>query len=161
MTENGKPALAVSPRVVLMTLGTVRALLGCVTETVKADVEAGKFLWVFDFSMSKNAPDTGSSALRFWFREMLNPQAVADMSIKNVIDEILPPARAAYASGEFYLKFMTNRLVLHEMRHRWNWGLGPVRRKHLAQFLSERWIGRTIRFYDRGQRISRSRGTLI
>lgn len=138
--EGDKP-LEVNPRVSLLTLSTVRALRGCLTVPVRRDVESGKLLWVWDFSISKNAPDTNSQALRFWLIELLQRPGVKELSLEDVINQILPPGRATYSSGEFCIKFSTNKFLLHNLRQRTNWGRPMIQRDCLARFLTARWIG--------------------
>lgn len=108
-------ALAVNPRVSLLTLYTVRALRGTNTEAVKRDVESGKYLWVFDFSISKNAPDSRSAALRFWFIELLQQPGVRDLSLENVVGQILPTTRDTYTAQELSVKFSTNEVTLRQI----------------------------------------------
>ncbi|HEY3762683.1 MAG TPA: hypothetical protein VGN23_13130 [Verrucomicrobiae bacterium] len=138
---NGMAVLEVNPRVSLLTLATVKALRGCTTDAVKRDVESGKLLWVFDFSISKNAPDTRSAALRVWFIELLQRPGVKQLSLENVIEQILPPTRARYTAADFCVKFSTNKITLMDLRRQFKWAVGFVTRDQLVGFLQERWIG--------------------
>ncbi len=133
--------IVVSPRVSLLTLSTVRALRGCVTDKIKREVDSGKFLWVFDFSLSKNAPDSRSHALRFWVTDVADREMARNLSVDEVIARILPPARPSFHPGELCLRFSINRVTLFRMRRRWGCGCGSVKRKPLVAFLKSRWLG--------------------
>ena len=133
--------VGVSPRVSLLTLSTVRALRGCVTEKIKQEVDSGEYLWVFDFSLSKHAPDSRSHALRFWVSDVANRHLARQLSVDEVVSRILPPARAAFHPDELCLRFSINRVTLFRMRRRLGCGRGAVKRKPLVGFLKSRWLG--------------------
>jgi hypothetical protein len=132
--------IGVSPRVRLLTLATVRALRGCVTEKIKGEVDAGAYLWVFDFSLVYEAPDSRSHALRFWVADVAEENGVKDMALDDVVDQILPPTRAAFTSEDLCLRFSVNRVTLFRLRKRLGCGCGSVKRETLAGFLKARWL---------------------
>jgi hypothetical protein len=133
--------IGVNPRVCLLTLSTVRALRGCVTEKIKREVESGKFLWVFDFSLSENAPDSRSQALRFWVADVAEGDGVKDLTVEDVVNQILPLARGSFPSDDVCLRFSVNRATLFRLRKIFGCGLGRVNREILAGFLKTRWLG--------------------
>jgi hypothetical protein len=133
--------IGVSPRGCLLTLSTVRALRGCVTEKIKNEVESGKYLWVFDFSLSVEAPDSRSQALRFWVADIAESSGVKNLSVDAVVNQILPPLCAAFPSEDFCLRFSLNRATLFRSRKLLGYSRGRVKREILAGFLKSRWLG--------------------
>ncbi|HEY1662152.1 MAG TPA: hypothetical protein VGI03_07015 [Verrucomicrobiae bacterium] len=136
--------IGVSPRVCLLTLSTVRALRGCVTEKIKHEVDSGKFIWVFDFSLSVNAPDSRSQALRFWVVDVAESDGVKDLKVDDVVDQIIPPTCPSFSSEDLCLRFSVNRVTLFRLSRCWGCDRGRMKREVLAGFLKSRWLGEAL-----------------
>ena len=129
--------LPVSSRICLVPVSTVRIMYGCVAEEVTADVEAGKYLWVFDF----NRRDGRRRDFRFWVGELADRPAAQALQLKNVINEILPPRRANYPTGEIQHRFLISRSKWMQLRHWMNLPAGSAPREALAAWLKSQWAG--------------------
>jgi hypothetical protein len=129
---------AMNVRIRFAGLGTVRALKGCNAETVFKLLESGKWRWVF------NVARKGASKreLRFLWDELANPQAYRNLSLSEVINDILPPGRPTYTPGEMVQCFMLSRTSLMRLRRDFGWPLGNVPRASVAAWLRVGWIGR-------------------
>ncbi|HEY3761897.1 MAG TPA: hypothetical protein VGN23_09130 [Verrucomicrobiae bacterium] len=141
MSDSPDHRIGVNPRVCLLTLSTVRALRGCVTEKIKSEVESGQYLWVFDLSLSINAPDSRSQALRFWVADIAEGLGVKNLPVDAVVNQILPASYASFHSEDLCTRFSVNRTLLCRLRKRWGSGRGRVKREILADFLKSRWLG--------------------
>ena len=130
--------MSISPRVCLAAIGTVRAMHGCTAEKVFEFVEAGRYVFVWDFSHGNGCRRNP----RFWFDELADAKAVRKMSLDAVIDCILPHNRAWFAPGDVCRRFVLHRSGLLHLRRALGLPTGNVPRSPLAEFLRRRWIGR-------------------
>ncbi len=82
-------ALNVSMEVTLVTIDVARAVLGCDTETVSSQVDAGQLIWVWDFA----APGANHRReLRFWSSELRGlPQGRQHADPADVIGRVIGP----------------------------------------------------------------------
>ncbi len=130
-------SLPVSSRVCLVPVAAVRAATGCTADEVTAEVESGKYLWVFDF----NRREGTRRDLRFWVGELADQPAAAALQLDNVISEILPPRRASYPTGEICHRFLISRSKWMQLRHWLNLPAGSAPREPLAAWLKCQWVG--------------------
>jgi hypothetical protein len=130
-------ALPINPRISLVNSATVRAKHGCDAGRVSQFVDSGKYIWVFNLARQAGRVRD----LRFWVSEMLNPSAVAGLSLEEVIKQILPPSRSSFPSGEICLRFMISKPSLGRIRREMGIGLGVMDREKLAGFLRLCWLG--------------------
>ncbi len=137
--------IQVSPRVCLLTLSTVRALCGGTTEQIKRDLNSGKFGWVFDFSLSHNAPDARSKALRFWVGDLSEEHHAKERSLDEVVGLILPRLRLSFPCEDLSVRFSLNRVSVFKLRKCWRCGEGAIKREVLTDFLKSRWLGESRR----------------
>ena len=133
-TEN---KIAVSPRVCLADLFTVRVKHGCDGDAVSQMIETGQYIWVFNLAR----PGGSVRKLRFLLDEVTNPQSVRGLDLDAVLNRILPAARASFPPGEICLRFLISRPTWMRLRHELKLGLGNAPRKPLVEYLRSRWIG--------------------
>ena len=102
---------AISPRIVFVTLGVVRAALGCTAESVLksvGDATHPHFLrWVFDVSP---ATDRRARELRFWKEELLG-KADKWAAPQTIIPQILG-TRKNFPRGEIEVQWVVNATTI-------------------------------------------------
>lgn len=125
----------------LLHLGAVRAIRAWTAEKVFKAVDDGSLLWVFDFTPAVSRRRT----LRFLACEIADPQKAASLTLRVVIDSILPPTRRSFGTTEirglFTLGRATGWRLAKTLGKRNSAGHWRVQREALARFLRERWIG--------------------
>ena len=83
-THQKRLNLSLSARTVLVTTDAVRAALGVDADTIAAKVDAGELRWVWNVALGREIAE-----LRFWAREIVAPEFVADYTPAKVVAEIL------------------------------------------------------------------------
>ena len=129
----------VSPRIIFVTLGVVRAMRGCDAESVLnsvGDATHPKFLrWVFDVS-----PVTGRKAreLRFW-KEEIYGNADKWAAPQTIIPQILG-ARQSFPRGEIEVQWVVNATTIGRLIRAGELmeASGGITRASLAAFLERR-----------------------
>ncbi|HXT10902.1 MAG TPA: hypothetical protein VN873_05000 [Candidatus Angelobacter sp.] len=113
--------------------------------TVVAMAEDGQLMWVFDISSSATGKRGHTRELRFYFPEVVTPQFCARLTLREVIDKILPPTRKFFASGEICQLLLISRQTLgriaREMGAELHNRVFRVSRAAFAAWLEARWIG--------------------
>lgn len=129
----------------LCDLNTVRLLRRVDSGKVMTMVEDGQLMWCFDISSRPQVKIRGRiRELRFWFSEVVTPQFTTRLTLREVIDRILPPTRKFFRSGEIcrlllisrpMLKYIARELgaVIHNRVYQ-------VSREAFAAFLTARWV---------------------
>jgi hypothetical protein len=132
--------IAISPRTALVDTKFVRAARGVDTDKVFTWVDCGQLLWVWNVTSNL---DRRKRDLRFWSKEISKPNETAALSLDQVIQNILPPGRSEYPSGELTLLLQVSRPHLAQLRKEISGAprTGPVPRAGLEGFLRRRWIG--------------------
>lgn len=133
--------LLINQRVYLLSAATLRTLLGCTSEAINKKVEAGKLLWVFNFSFSRSAKGPRLDGLRFWAHELADPNGSRQLSIGEVTKEIVGTLRTKFEPGEVCLRLNIDKTKLGSIRHAMGLPLGDIRRDDLMEFLKSRWLG--------------------
>jgi len=83
-------ALSLSQRTVLVTMETVRAVLGLDAETITQRVDSGELRWVFDVSaVTAEAQGSGLRELRFWSKELIAPEFCRGVTPDQAADQIV------------------------------------------------------------------------
>ena len=75
--------ISIAARTVLMSMETVRAVLGVDADTINARIESGEIRWVWDVALGADVRE-----LRFWAKEFIAP-ALCPANPKAVVAEIL------------------------------------------------------------------------
>ena len=96
--------LPLSTRTVLVTLDTLRSVLGVDADSILAKVEAGELRWVFNVAVGDDVRE-----LRFWAKELIAPEFVTNLTIKQAIAEILGSQRARWRGTEIAQLLLVSR----------------------------------------------------
>ena len=143
MILTAKAALPISDRTVFVDMNAVRAARGATTDKIKALVDSGGLLWVFNIGRSPG--ESHPRQLRFWLPEVLDAGAVADLTLAAVIDRILPPTRQTFNGSELGQWFMVSKPTVQRLGRQLAGTvqnrLWRVERQAVATFLKARWIG--------------------
>jgi hypothetical protein len=125
---------------------TVRLLRRVNSDNVIAMTENGQLLFVFDIGERREAKSRRVRELRFWFSEVVTPQFCARLTLREVIDKILPPTRKFFSSGEICHLLLISRQTLlriaREMGAVIHNRATRVTREAFAAWLASRWLGR-------------------
>lgn len=136
-------ALPINPRTVFIDMNAVRAARGATTDKIKALVDSGGLLWVFNIGRSPG--ESHPRQLRFWLPEVMDAGAVADLTLATVIDRILPPARLTFNGSELGQWLMISKPTVQRLGRQLAGTvqnrLWKVERQALATFLTARWVG--------------------
>jgi hypothetical protein len=143
MILTAKAALPISDRTVFVDMNTIRMARGATTDKIKALVDSGGLMWVFDIGRAPGGSHTRQ--LRFWLPEVMDAGAVADLTLAAVIDRILPPARQTFNGSELGQWLMVSKPTVQRLGRQLAGTvqnrLWRVERQALATFLAARWIG--------------------
>jgi len=115
-------------------------------DKVTAMVDNGSLLWVFDVSARPSGQASAHCReLRFLLSEIVTPQLCSRLTIREVIDRILPPLRRFFRGFEIRELLLIARPTLsriaRQMRGVIRNGEWQVSRQAFAAWLSARWIG--------------------
>lgn len=111
--------LSISNRTVLVTGDMVRAALGVDADTITAKVDAGEFRWVWDVTAveGREARVEGRiRELRFWAKEIVAPQFVARLGVREALAEILGQDRQRFRGTELQHLLLVSRPQIKRLR---------------------------------------------
>ena len=129
-------------RVVLVDVYLVRAHFGCTAENIFRRVDDATrpdhLRWVFNLSVGKGRRRN----LRFWLRELIEPETCAGLTLGQVVDLILG-RRQNFRRGELEVEWVCNASLFTRLIHARALILHgtTIPRQALANFLRARWIG--------------------
>jgi len=130
-------ALAVPSETPLVEIGTVRAVRRVDADTIYNDVDEGKYRWVWNVA----ARGGDIRELRFWTREINEPEVVARLSLAEVVNEILGP-KADWRGPEIANLLIVSRPTVMRLQEELGadvvGGVIKCRREGLARFLKAR-----------------------
>ena len=165
MNATFQPPASHQNRMPLLQLTTVRDLTGLRRDEIIDRVDGASllhrgFAWVWDFaprqirnqkSEIRNQKCPTVRNLRFWRAEVLaygrpDGRKYGDYELAWVINQILPPGRRHFHSGEVLRLFGLSRNALLRLRAELDGKLAGARnvmftRENLAAFLQRRWLG--------------------
>lgn len=139
--------LTISARTVLVNTETLRAALGVDAETISAQVDEGKFRWVFDVAARGNGD---LRELRFWAREIIAPEQCAGLTEAAAVDSIIGTQVEHLRGPAVAQLLLVSRPTIFRL---WQAGeiKGPIcsgvfriTRSSLQQFLRRRLIGAEV-----------------
>lgn len=133
-------SLPINRKTVFVDINTLRISHGIRGDKVKEFVESGDLLWVFDLGQHS------LRNLRFWLPEILNPAAVTNLKLEEVISKILPVSRPTINGSEIGHWFLVDRSTVKQIGAKCrgtvtNKRFLTVPRDSLAGYLRRRWIG--------------------
>lgn len=130
-------ALAVPCETPLVEIGTVRAVRRVDADTIHDEVDEGKYRWVWNVSALRGE----IRELRFWTRELHEPAAVANLSVPEVVNQILGP-QAEWRGPEIAQLLIVSRPTVHRLQAELGavlvGGVIKCRRDGLARWLKAR-----------------------
>lgn len=109
------------------------------------DLVEGKYLWVWNVATDPNGKIRD---LRFWVGEVLAPERQQQLTLAQVIEHIVPPARREFPAGEVCRLLQVRPITLSELRVELNGVLrsnsGFYPRAGLVRFFETRWEGARV-----------------
>lgn len=139
--------LPISQRTVLVDVNTVRATRGVDAETIFTQTQKGKLIWVFDVAtrLANRSVEDAVAELRFWAKEIIAPETVAKIQIKQVLNQIIPLKRDWFHGTEVAHLLLVSRPTVMRLRQELGGeivrGSIRVKRAGLVRFFEQRWIG--------------------
>jgi hypothetical protein len=131
-----------SRRIVLVPLHSVRAHFGCAAETVLRRVDdatrSDHLRWVFNVSAARGH----RRELRFFARELVEPETCARFRLGEVVNLILG-AKENFRRGELEISWVCNHMTISALLRNKALFLhgATIPRQVLASFLRVRWVG--------------------
>jgi hypothetical protein len=121
----------------------VRLLRRVDADTIADMVDDGRLLFVFDVSAKSGNP---IRELRFWTGEIFTPQFCARLTLREVIDRILPVSRQIFRGFEIIQLLLISRVTLRPIARQMGAVIRnrtfEVSRAAFAAWLEARWVGR-------------------
>ncbi len=138
-------ALPINPRSVFADVNAVRISRGSDADSIFAFVDSGKYLWVWNVSLSEATSKTPIRELRFWIEEIIHPESVQSLDLDAVLDRIAPASRQRFYSTELGRILLVSRptavLIAAEMGCSNEGHMLWVARQSFIAWLRSRWIG--------------------
>jgi len=129
----------------LCTTDCVRLLRGVSHKRVMDMTDDGQLQFVFDIGAHAETKANRIRELRFWFAEVVTPQFCARLTLREVIDKILPIKRRFFMSGEICRLLLISRQTLRRIAREMGGVIHNrstrVTREAFAKWLESRWLG--------------------